>query len=417
MLKAGSLVYAIVISVVVAMISSSLILLSYFTSIHIDHFTDIERVQMNVSSGIRILLSDKAGIASGKQELDLFGTGKDSVLLEKRSWGAFEVGISEGLSRQDRFSKIALMGGDFSEDSTLALYLEDQDKPLSLCGRTVLHGTCVLPKAGLKRAYIEGQNFVGSKMTDGVVTQASQMLPLVNKVALDKITSFFLNRPNGNDSALLYEESPDTVIAGFSGKTVFLYSAGKIKMDSKKIAGNVVVISKKEIEIGTNAILQDIIVYAPKVRVEDGFSGNLQVFASDTLIIGKGCRLQYPSVVGLIRTEVSVDNPAMFIKEKTEIEGIVFGCQEKYDNRKNLIVSLHNGVLLVGHLYCNGLLDLKGSVYGSVLCRKFILKTPSSVYENHLLNAVIDRTLLPKFFVGFGLMQEAPEKEIVKWLY
>ena len=417
MFKAASLVYAMVISVILAMLSSSLILLSYFTTSQIEYYSEMNRVQLNASSGMRLLLAEQKIINSQERKsLDLFGKGVDSVILEKRNWGAFEIGISNAYSKHHQFQQIAMMGGAYSEDSTIALYLEDEDKPLSLCGKTVLKGTCVLPKAGVKRAYIEGQNFVGERLVDGRTIESEKQLPAVSKMFLENITSFFMNHPNEEDNVVVYEETKDSVVNSFVGNTIFLFSPDKIKIEKKKMIGNVVIISQKEIEIASDAILQDIIIYAPRIKVGRGFSGSLQIFASDTLVVEEDCKFIYPSVLGLFRTEKSVDNPAMILNEKVEVKGVVLGYQDKFDNRKNLSISIDNGCVIIGHVYCNGLLDLKGTVYGSVFCRKFILKTPSSVYENHLLNAVIDRTLLPTYFVGFGLFEETKKKEIVKWL-
>jgi hypothetical protein len=42
--------------------------------------------------------------------------------------------------------------------------------------------------------------------------------------------------------------------------------------------------------------------------------------------------------------------------------------------------------------------------------------TPSSVYENHLLNATIDVSKLSKHYVGINLVQESKIKKVVKWL-
>ena len=183
MLKGGSLIYAIVISVIIAMLSSSLILLSYFTSVHVDYYSDLSRIQLNAASGVSLLLSNQQTINSGDDKIiDLFGKGIDSVHLKKNNWGAFDVGVSEAFSKHNRYRKILLMGGIFSKDTALALYLEDEDKPLSLCGETVIKGTCFLPKAGVKRAYIEGQNFVGEKLIDGGVKESKKIIPGVDKI-------------------------------------------------------------------------------------------------------------------------------------------------------------------------------------------------------------------------------------------
>ena len=59
---------------------------------------------------------------------------------------------------------------------------------------------------------------------------------------------------------------------------------------------------------------------------------------------------------------------------------------------------------------------MKGQVHGSLYTDKFLLSTPSSVYENHLLNATIDASALPASFVGVGLLNTNSEKKVVAWL-
>ena len=61
-------------------------------------------------------------------------------------------------------------------------------------------------------------------------------------------------------------------------------------------------------------------------------------------------------------------------------------------------------------------MDFKGKVYGALSCDHFLLTTPSSVYENHLLNAEIDPSLLSADFVGGDTHTENSKRDIVKWL-
>jgi len=66
-------------------------------------------------------------------------------------------------------------------------------------------------------------------------------------------------------------------------------------------------------------------------------------------------------------------------------------------------------------VYSNGFLELKGEVFGSVVCQSFILRTASSVYENHLLNTTIDITKLPKNYVGVNWLKKENHFDIIKF--
>ncbi len=70
---------------------------------------------------------------------------------------------------------------------------------------------------------------------------------------------------------------------------------------------------------------------------------------------------------------------------------------------------------LYSQIYSNGYVELKGSVFGSVVCAKFSLRSNSSLYDNHLLNATIDISKLPKDFVGFRLLKEESKFDILKY--
>jgi hypothetical protein len=61
---------------------------------------------------------------------------------------------------------------------------------------------------------------------------------------------------------------------------------------------------------------------------------------------------------------------------------------------------MDEGVKVTGLVYTPGYMDFKGDVTGSLYCGGFILRTPSAVYENHLLNAVVNAVELPGYYVG-----------------
>ena len=107
---------------------------------------------------------------------------------------------------------------------------------------------------------------------------------------------------------------------------------------------------------------------------------------------------------------------AIILNENDTISGNLFAYKKQNDVLKQAGLVISEKSVVYGHIYSNGYVDLKGTVDGSLMCNKIVLKTASSVYENHLLNAVIDATRLSKYYVGINLVDESNVKKVVKWL-
>lgn len=419
MIKAGSLFYAIVISLIIAIVSSSLILFSYLSHIQFETFEINERLQLNADSGLNLLLSHQSIVGlNEKKILDLYGQGIDSVELIRKSWGAYEIAISKAIFKNTSVLRAAQIGYDQDTSKTYSLYLFDEDKPLALSGRTKIKGTAFLPKAGVKRAYIEGQNFVGEQLIDGVTQQSEKNLPEFNKELIENIQGIFSNKQISETDSVVSingDLSIDSLKNSFLNNSLILYSASSLKISDGYYSGNIVIVSDKQIKISANSIIHDLMIVAPRVIVEKGFKGNLQIFATDSVIIEKNVTLTYPSVIGLVRNNQSPNVAAIVLNENDTIMGNLFAYKKAEDVLKQSGLVLADKSFVYGQVYSNGYADVKGEIYGSLMCNKILLKTPSSVYENHLLNAVIDRSKLSKYFVGINLVEESTIKKVVKW--
>lgn len=380
----------------------------------------LQKLQLNAISGLNTLLVDQPSVQLNEKKIvDLFGEEQDSVQLERKSWGGFEICSSSAFFRSDKFSKTALTGFDFFKNNETALYISDLGRPLSLCGRTIIKGTCFLPEAGVKRAYIEGQSFVGEKLIDGPVKKSNNKLPPLNEDLLKNIKSLMENPFIETDSLvdLSKTELEGTWINSFAERVIILYSAEKIELNNQKLSGNIILLSKQQINISSQTELNDILVIAPCVLIEDDFTGSLQVFASDSIRIGKNCRLNYPSVAGVLQSDLSAPTSFLSISEGSIVEGILFASSPGEHPQGNQLIEIQKNAEIKGQVFSSGVVDLKGSVYGNVFCSKFLLKTPSSIYENHLFNATVDYSKLSPYFVGIGLVRQSDHKKVVKWMY
>lgn len=420
--KAGAMLYAISIAILLSLLSSSLIGYSYFGNLYFSYYTEMNQTQLNAQSGLNILLSGSNEVAlNSEKEIDLFGGGTDSVTLKRSAWGIFETATVLAHSKHSSTRLNALIGEGIDTTEKRSLYLTDLDRPLAVCGNTLIKGTAYLPKSGIKNAYIEGKSFSGMKYVDGVTKSSSKTIPKFN----DKLTKSLVELLSKNiaegDSIynLTNNELPDSLKNSFTKHTIYVTSTVTLEITDQHFSGNICFISDKGIEIGANAILKDVILIAPGIEIEEGFEGALQAFASDSIIINEKVKLNYPSALGVIHTNRSKANVFITIKEDSQISGSVFAFQDpESSNVTNQVhIAIDKGAIIRGTVYSSVSADLKGIIYGSLTCAKIILNTPSSVYENHLLDATIDATKLSKYYAGMISDSQKGGKKIAKWLY
>ena len=420
MLKANSLFYTVVISIILAIITASLILFAYYSRIEFQSYEIIRKLNLNAESGINLLLSRQEIIAAGEEKtIDLFKNGDDSVHIKRNNWGAFEIALAKATSGKKEVSRIALTGYPCTAKESYSLYLADHDQPLAVCGATLIRGTAYLPKAGIKRAYIEGQNFTGNNLVEGIIRQSNKQIPEFNKSIITNMKQLLEGTAlSENDSVLELENRLpfDSLTNSFADKTIMLVSKAALKLRNIYYSGNIILVSTKKITISASCQLQNILVLAPKIFIEKDFKGQVQLFASDSLILQKNVRLDYPSVAGLFSNNNSSKFSVIQLDENDSVSGAVFACQQKQDIAKVSGVLIAQKSFVQGQIYSDGYADIRGTVYGSVMCNTIMLNTTSSVYQNHLLNAVIDLTKRSKYYAGSALTEEAGFKTIVKWL-
>ncbi len=421
MIKASSLFYAIVLSLIIAIVSSSLILFAYLTHIQFETFEINQRLHLNADSGLNLLLSQQSIIElNEKKSIDLYDEGMDSVELTRKLWGAYELAISKAVFRNTSVIRTAQVGNSQQSDKSYSVYLVDEDKTLALCGETVLKGTAFVPKAEVKKAYIEGQSFIGNELVAGQIKPSEKKLPEFNKNILENIQSIMSKKTMTENDSIVYvgnELSEDSVTNSFMNHTLLLIGKNTIRISAGFYSGNIAIISDKQITISSAAIMHDVLVFAPKVIVEKEFKGNLQIYASDSVKIDKNVTLAYPSVVGMIRNSSSPTIAAIVLSDNDTVVGNLFAYKAVGDITKQSALILPAKSFVYGQLYSNGYVDIKGTVYGSLMCSKIILRTSSSVYENHLLNVVIDRSKLSTHFVGINLVNEPSYKQVAKWVH
>lgn len=417
-LKAGALYYAILVSFLVALLSGVLLINVRYHHFHTLALLQQQRLERNVNSSL-VLAAEKPDLLQIGQSktIDLFDDGVDEVMLTKRLWGAYVLIKSEATWRRISHTAFELCGSDIFTEEPVALYLADKERYLSVSGNTVIKGNCYLPKLGIRRAYIEGMSFTGDELVQGKMQVSKAALPSLEESVIAINQEYLTNSNFTSDSVLslaLLMKS-DSFSNSFANKTVLFYANQWLNLSQKKLNGNIRIVSAKGVTLGGNTKLQDVIVYAPNIEVLSGFDGNAQLFGRDSILVREGARLRYPSFMALV--DASIAKPLIVMEKESSIAGDIFISSKKNTTDIQPECRLEEHTAVNGQIYCDGKLQIKGKINGRVYSNGFILRTPSSIYENHLLNAIIDFPALSRYYAGSVFLKTADRYKAIKWVY
>lgn len=418
MIKAGALFYTIVISLIITIICSSFILYSYITSIQIEKNQLLYKLRSNVYSAITLALYNEPGKYDQGVYLDLFNN-NDSVFIRTKTWGAYEVILTNAFHGPKYESRVALVG--FLKDSanSFSLYIKDNGKPLSVSGNTILKGDVYISKAGIKNAYIEGSSFVGDRYVDGNIKWSNPDRFEINDLLVKRVKPIVEKAEFSIDDSVVsisMLNPEDSIFNNFYNKTLVLKSNSVLEIRGGQYFGNIAIVSLKKVIIHSEAKLEDVLIFAPKINVNEGFDGTVQLFSTDSIHIEKDVKLNYPSSVFLIKGKTSCPQTVISFSPNDTIIGNVMAINDNRNDSGSCGVYLNKDSFVFGDIFSNDITDLKGTVLGTVKTERLVLTTSSAVYENHLLNATVDVTKLPKNFVGNSWVKSSNERGVAKWL-
>ena len=414
-IKAGALYYTILISFIIAAILIALIMHNYLQNRYTDMLIMQDKVSRNAGSAIQMMLGNPALCEYNKEtEINLFDDDNEKVTVSKKKWGGYDIFNAKAEWKNYSVLKSALCGINKAGHDSTALYLSDENIYLSVCGSTLIKGNCKLPKMGVRKANIEGKFYKNEKEIYGKIGASSNSLPKII-TSINNFISKIRKQDNlTNDSIISFNDlNQRFACRSFREKTLIAYDPGIIYLKRQKINGNIVIVSDMGIRIAKEAKLNNIIIVAPRIHFEQAFTGQVQAFATDSMVVDKNCYFKLPSLLAIFNE--NINQAGISIDEDVIIAGGVILFQENKPVNPS-ILDIGKNTTIYGTVYINGNVQVKGTIYGSLYCNRFFLQTPAAYYENHLLDAIINNTDLPKSFTGYQLFENEKDMKIIEWL-
>ena len=414
----GALQFTIFIGVIIALILAGLVMLQNTHNFFIQQSkSTIENIQL-ANSGIMFLRQQKNLIAD-TITIDQLSRDNEKVQVQSSLWGIYEKAIVKTTHRKKIFYKSALLGTQIDNLKRSNLYLQDNFKPLVLVGNTILKGNAFLPAQGVKPGYIAGEGFYGVNLINGASYKSDDKLPKLRdryKESIEQLSKFQVYK----EENYLRESEIVRFTNSFLKPTKIWNSKSEIILSNNELSGNIIIQSEQKITVKKSATLKDIILIAPIIIIEDEVSGNFQVICNKQIKVGVDCKLNYPSALVLLEKKDEVTASQMsdipiFIDKRTEIRGSILYLKAIKKNDFNTQVILNEESIIKGEVYCEGNLELKGKVVGSVYTEQFVVNKAGSVFINHIYNGQIANDNFPNQFCG--LLFKDNQKSVAKWMY
>lgn len=415
MLKASALYLVIVIALVIGLICSSLVAVAYFYRAEYQKKFRSDRLNLNLFSGINLLLMASDAAYKEPQRIALFGAEKDSIIVQKQPWGIFDIGTVRAFAQRDTIYKAFSIAGAVDSAKWAALYIADDDRPISVSGKTRIEGTAFLPKAGIQTAYVENKAYEGDKrLVIGQKKTSDKTLPVLDASRLQLLDSYFQQKGdtrNPGDSLSMSYLKPTKTLD---------FKKQAYTLSNIRLKGNLVLRSDTALTIDSSAKLDNILVFAPAIIVKEGFRGTCQLFATDSISVAKNCRFDYPSCLGIIRSNTGKFSAQakITVGEASAVKGTVF-TWEKTPGALKPVIRLSKKDTISGQVYSQDGLSLKDGcvVYGGLYTKRFLYQNSFTLYENYLINTVLNSRGLSPYYLGSSMLPAiSKKKKILQWL-
>lgn len=385
-LKGGALYISILVSILIGITLSLFILLGNYNQRTITVLAQDSQLHYNLKSAFQLAQS---GYFSKEQNNSWIKNqvNDDSIKVKKINWGAYLIICAQSKNRHHSLSQSGLFGTYMTADT--GLMVSDNSRPVGLSGPIAFKANCFLPRAGIKPAYIEGQSYQSSANNAVFLRPSPNQIPQINSdlvkalreeqeglnVYLDSVSSTVPSMYNQSF------EKKTLVCQVRSGALNGLHLKNNIKL----VCGDV--------DIDSSCHFENILIICSKARFKKGFRGQVHVIASDSISMDSNCEFMYPSSFVLLPAQQSGNtfNSIQFNKDCRFSGGVLAISGNTGGNTdQKVFIKSHAGSEINGLIYSSDYIHAEGTLNATVIANKLLLKTPSAVYENHLLSCDIN---------------------------
>jgi len=335
------------------------------------------------------------------------------------AWGPHILITSDGSFANQTVRTHALIGSVMPDYGSAAITVCDENHPFTVAGHTRIIGDVNTGGLGIATGRIKGEGVTTQEYHTGDNIQYEVLIPPSIDTAL--LHLYYLEAANRQVNAeeniagsVLWGESDDDVFD--THRSIFVennlelndfvltdvseissvFAAGFVEIrGSSKLRGIVEIVAGGPIYVRDSSVLDGVILYSQDSII---FSQNASFSA--TAIAHKGIRildrasLVYPSSLLLdVRKESDDERRGIFLSSRGQLESVCFvSIEDPAEDKNEAILFLDTSCVFVGALISQGLADIRGRVYGTIITEEFRYELPPTTYVNWVRDLYIDRS-------------------------
>ena len=400
--KAGALQFTIAFALLVLMILLSFLLFNQLKGSEIVYMQINQGLCRDIDSSVLIMEDSPSYFDNESSEIclnrDFF---IDSVHVKVKDWAFFQLVNFQERHNQFYRQKVFLFTDDIQKNKLRpSLYLSDPNKYLSMGGKTYLGANTYLPAYGVRKAYLDGVGYYRDSLVQGISHHALPNLPELNSDLRDKFKTMSEGISSLDSIVDLGIVKTDTIDNSFTSKRLVIKCPKGTVMKNLYLRGNIIVLGT-DLEIKNSVTLESCIVLSQSITIEKKFCGSAQFISQNSINAGDSCKFYSPTV---LYQDGGENCDGIHLGAFCILTGDIIQPTNALLNVEALI--LGENTKIIGQVYCNGLVSFKGTLFGSMFCKGFMLRTPRGVFSNYLINACIDYDRLPKEYAGISLTSE-----------
>ena len=342
MIRGYALIYALIVALMIAFFSSSLLLLVFLngkiSNLDNQHLYN----QQLLDDGMKLFLEiNQQYTYNNDIGYNLLDDDRSNIIFKKSKWGLYDV-LTVKSEKSSKYYKSAIVGKQPSGLLNAAIYLSDNFKPLVVTGNTKIKGDILIPKNGIQQGYLDGISYSYKQLFVGKQSNSTNKLP---NILFERINEMY----NQQLQQALKKIESDSISNSFLNAPMIYYFENAVTVQKITIKNNCILLSNEKIRIKNNTKFENVIVIAPSIEVENGTSGSMQLFATDTLWLGENVKLNYPSVVCVNGNK---QQNLLHISENVKIYGEVYSiCLTQFRNGYNPHLEIEKGAGITGFCY------------------------------------------------------------------
>lgn len=363
-----------------------------------------EQQRANLESGFVLYMDDSTLMErlDESRGVKLYeGDSSSRVQFFRERWGLYEVVT---MTTKEGVQESRLIGRARESFHGANLYIPENNKALSLTGKSTVEGVLRISRNGIAYTQILSEFFSGIPLRQEQITRGAEKFPDVMVETEEVIERLFLI----DDFSSLLSRIP--VHRAFTD-SLLCFQASEY-LSGMNVSGKVILYSTGSVFVEQDNCFKDVILVASKVEIADGFRGNMQVFAKDSILLGDDVILSPGS--GLW---IGGECPDRLIRlgEHCEVNGfvIVSGGEEEKGEVPSANYFQPATSKVRGLVYVDGVAEVHGFVTGCLYVRDCFYFAPEGYYSSILYNI----TLLTHSSVSFPFWMDGPyERREIKWL-